>query len=65
MKFSTLDLSHAYQQMELEQESKNLLTFNRLDVRLDLPFGYNRLPVYFKGLLESAKRNSEQSCMRE
>ncbi len=45
--FTTLDLAHAYNQIELEEESKQLLTINthkRLYRYHHLPFGVSAAP---------------------
>ena len=64
-KFSKLDLSHAYQQIELDQESrryvvinthKGLFTYNRL------PFGVASAPSIFQRVMESVLQGIPGVC---
>lgn len=54
--FSKLDLSHAYQQIEMEEESKKYLTVNTqrgLFTYNRLPFGVSSAPAIFQRMMES------------
>ena len=54
--FSKLDLAHAYQQLELEEESKQLLTVNThkgLYRYHRLPFGVSAAPSIFQRAMDN------------
>ena len=53
--FSKIDLSHAYQQVELDEESRKYLTINThkgLYCYKRLPFGVSRAPAIFQRIMD-------------
>lgn len=65
-KFSKLDLSHAYQQIELEEESQKYLTVNThkgLFQYKRLPFGVASAPALFQRTMESLLQGLPSVCV--
>lgn len=63
--FSKIDLSHAYQQLELEKESRSYLTINTqkgLYQYVRLPFGVSSAPSIFQGTMDKMLSNIEGVC---
>ena len=52
-KFSTLDLSHAYQQLLLDDDSRNLVTVNTHRGLYRLPFGIVSAPAIFQKTMDT------------
>lgn len=64
--FSKLDLAHAYQQIELEEESKELLTINThkgLFHYHRLPFGVSAAPSIFKRTMDDLLQGLSGVCV--
>ena len=63
--FTTLDLSHAYLQLELEKESQELVTINThkgLYKYTRLPFGVASAPAIFQRTMESLLQGLPMVC---
>ena len=64
--FTTLDLSHAYLQLELEEESQELVTINTpkgLFKYTRLPFGVASAPAIFQRTMESLLQGLPMVCV--
>ena len=64
--FSKLDLANAYTQLELDDESKNLVTINTLKglFRYNrLPFGVAAAPAIFQRTMETLLRDIPHACV--
>ena len=64
--FTTLDLSHAYLQLELEEESQELVTINTpkgLFKYTHLPFGVASVPAIFQRTMESLLQGLPMVCV--
>ena len=64
--FTTLDLSHAYLQLELEEESQELVTINTpkgLYKYTRLPFGVASAPAIFQRTMESVLQGLPMVCV--
>lgn len=64
--FSKLDLAHAYQQIQLEEETKKLLTINThkgLYCYHRLPFGVSAAPSIFQRTMENILQGISQVCV--
>ena len=64
--FTKLDLSHAYQQVELESQSQKYLTINThkgLYKYKRLPFGVNSAPSIFQRLMENVLQGLPRVCV--
>ena len=64
--FTTLDLSHAYLQLELEEDSQELVTINThkgLYKYTRLPFGVASAPAIFQRTMESLLRGLPMVCV--
>ena len=65
-KFSKLDLSHAYQQIQLEEESQKYVTMNMhkgLFQYKRLPFGVASAPALFQRTMESLLQGLPSVCV--
>ena len=64
--FTTLDLSHVYLQLELEEESQELVTINThkgLYKYTRLPFGVASIPAIFQRTMESLLQGLPMVCV--
>ena len=64
--FTTLDLSHAYLQLELEEESQELVTINThkgLYKYKRLPFGVASAPAIFQRTMEATLQGLQMVCV--
>ena len=65
-KFSKLDLSHAYQQLELQEESRQYVTINThkgLFTYNRLPFGVSSAPSIFQRVMETVLQGIDGVCV--
>ena len=65
-RFTKLDLAHAYQQIELDEESRQLVVINthrRLFRYNRLPFGIASAPAIFQRTMESILRDMKHGCV--
>ena len=65
-KFSKLDLAHAYQQIPLDEQSKDLVTINThkgLYRYNRLPFGVSAAPAIFQRTIEGVLRGIPNMCV--
>ena len=64
--FSKLDLAHAYLQLELDDESKKLVTINTQKGLFQynrLPFGVSAAPSIFQRTIEGVLQGIPNGCM--
>ena len=64
--FSKLDLAHAYQQLQLDEESKKLVVINTqkgLFRYNRLPFGVSAVPAIFQRTIEGVLRGIPNVCV--
>jgi len=64
--FSKLDLAHAYQQLELEEESRKFVTINThkgLFQYNRLPFGVSSAPAVFQRTMENLLQGLKRVCL--
>ena len=64
--FTTLDLSHAYLQLELEEESQDMVTINThkgLYKYKRLPFGVASAPTIFQRIMEATLQGLPMVCV--
>ena len=64
--FSKLDLAHAYQQIELEEESRKYVTINthkELFLYTRLPFGVASAPAMFQRTMENLLQGLKNVCI--
>ena len=66
MKFTKLDLSHAYQQIKLDEQSRQYVTINThkgLFTYNRLPFGISSAPSIFQRVMESLLQGIDGVCV--
>ena len=66
MKFTKLDLSHAYQQIKLDEQSRQYVTINThkgLFTYNRLPFGTSSAPSIFQRVMESLLQGIDGVCV--